>query len=295
MTAEQAFEVLGIYDRDIDEAALKRAFYEAARNTHPDSNPEDRYAGNRFDMINEAYRVLGEYLKKKATYQTKDKWDYYDQADKRFEAEKKRRADMRAKEAKEAIERNIKREQSKKKDAPKVKKAEPEIEKRKPLFFDREDLVFELILILLAGGFVIIQIFRFPFVGINRFGIYSRYAADGIYYVLAILLARRVTIILSKHFNGKLELFISFLVTLELGVTMMKLVEYAFDGVRVGITSIIIILACFFFLASYIDKIRANIASNKKHERIIATCLTGEYLLISLSGIVFGLVSLVRG
>jgi curved DNA-binding protein CbpA len=63
MTSEQAFEILGISDHNIDEASLKKAFYSAARKTHPDSNPLDEEAEEKFRLINEAYDVLCDYLK----------------------------------------------------------------------------------------------------------------------------------------------------------------------------------------------------------------------------------------
>jgi curved DNA-binding protein CbpA len=63
MTSEQAFDILGIRDHNIDEASLKKAFYSAARRTHPDSNPEDETADAKFQLISEAYDVLCDYLK----------------------------------------------------------------------------------------------------------------------------------------------------------------------------------------------------------------------------------------
>ena len=63
MTSEQAFKILGIKDRNIDEALLKKAFHSAARKNHPDSNPKDAQAQAKFHQINEAYEVLREYLK----------------------------------------------------------------------------------------------------------------------------------------------------------------------------------------------------------------------------------------
>lgn len=63
MTPRQAFDILGIHERNIDEAGLKRAFYSAARRTHPDSNPDDAEAEEKFQLINEAYAVLLDYIK----------------------------------------------------------------------------------------------------------------------------------------------------------------------------------------------------------------------------------------
>lgn len=51
------YEVLGV-DRGADDAELKRAYRELARRYHPDINPDDRRAEDRFKELNEAYAVL---------------------------------------------------------------------------------------------------------------------------------------------------------------------------------------------------------------------------------------------
>ena len=51
------YEVLGV-DRSADEEALKRAYREQARRFHPDINPDNARAEDRFKEINEAYAVL---------------------------------------------------------------------------------------------------------------------------------------------------------------------------------------------------------------------------------------------
>lgn len=51
------YEVLGV-SRDADDAELKRAFRELARRFHPDINPGDDAAEDRFKEANEAYAVL---------------------------------------------------------------------------------------------------------------------------------------------------------------------------------------------------------------------------------------------
>jgi molecular chaperone DnaJ len=53
------YEVLGVA-RDVDDAELKRAFRELARRHHPDVNPADPTAGDRFRELNEAYAVLAD-------------------------------------------------------------------------------------------------------------------------------------------------------------------------------------------------------------------------------------------
>lgn len=78
MTSDQAFEILGIKDKNIDEISLRRAFHEAARQTHPDSNPDDINAQTKFNTINEAYKVLCIYLEheKEITYKGKKVYTY---------------------------------------------------------------------------------------------------------------------------------------------------------------------------------------------------------------------------
>jgi molecular chaperone DnaJ len=63
------YEVLGI-DRNADEAEIKRAFRALAMKVHPDKNPGDREAEDRFKEANEAYIVLSD-PKARARY---DRW-----------------------------------------------------------------------------------------------------------------------------------------------------------------------------------------------------------------------------
>ncbi|MDQ7794075.1 MAG: molecular chaperone DnaJ [bacterium] len=53
------YEVLGV-PRDASQADVKRAFRELARKHHPDVNPGDPTAEDKFKAINEAYEVLGD-------------------------------------------------------------------------------------------------------------------------------------------------------------------------------------------------------------------------------------------
>ncbi len=117
MTSEQAFKILGIKDRNIDEASLKKAFHSAARKTHPDSNPKDAQAKAKFHQINEAYEVLRAYLKyekqqKKAAdsqnkgggsqtagnAQGKDVWEAYTEADRKYARRRHQEASQKAEE-----------------------------------------------------------------------------------------------------------------------------------------------------------------------------------------------------
>lgn len=51
------YEVLGV-DKSADDATIKKAFRTKAKQNHPDLNPGDKEAEERFKEINEAYQVL---------------------------------------------------------------------------------------------------------------------------------------------------------------------------------------------------------------------------------------------
>ena len=60
------YEVLGV-DKSADEAAIKRAYRTLAKKYHPDVNPGDKEAEQKFKEVNEAYAVLSD-SEKKAKY-----------------------------------------------------------------------------------------------------------------------------------------------------------------------------------------------------------------------------------
>jgi molecular chaperone DnaJ len=65
------YQVLGI-SRTASDAEVKAAFRELARKVHPDVNPDDRSAGERFREINEAYATLSD-PERRARY---DRWGH---------------------------------------------------------------------------------------------------------------------------------------------------------------------------------------------------------------------------
>lgn len=59
MAARDPYSVLGV-QKSADAAAIKKAFRAKARTAHPDSNPNDPKAEERFKEINKAYEILGD-------------------------------------------------------------------------------------------------------------------------------------------------------------------------------------------------------------------------------------------
>jgi curved DNA-binding protein len=79
MEYKDYYETLGV-SRDADEKEIKRAFHRLARQYHPDVNPGDSGAEERFKEINEAYEVLSD-LEKRAKYdQLGADWARYQRA-----------------------------------------------------------------------------------------------------------------------------------------------------------------------------------------------------------------------
>lgn len=65
MAAKRDFyEVLGV-SKTASDAEIKKAYRKLAKKYHPDSNPNDAVAAERFKEINEAYDVLSDPEKKK--------------------------------------------------------------------------------------------------------------------------------------------------------------------------------------------------------------------------------------
>ena len=60
------YEVLGV-DKNADPSTIKKAYYKLAKQYHPDTNPGDQVAEEKFKEANEAYEVLSD-AEKKAKY-----------------------------------------------------------------------------------------------------------------------------------------------------------------------------------------------------------------------------------
>ena len=63
MDYKDYYKVLGV-TKTADEKEIKSAFRKLAQKYHPDKNPGDKAAEDRFKEINEAYEVLGDAQKR---------------------------------------------------------------------------------------------------------------------------------------------------------------------------------------------------------------------------------------
>lgn len=64
MAEKDYYAILGV-NRNADEQTIKKAYRKLARKYHPDTNPGDKVAEQKFKDVNEAYEVLGDEKKKK--------------------------------------------------------------------------------------------------------------------------------------------------------------------------------------------------------------------------------------
>ncbi|MGB2411607.1 MAG: DnaJ domain-containing protein, partial [Candidatus Puniceispirillaceae bacterium] len=65
MSKRDYYDVLGV-SKDADESALKSAYRKLAMKNHPDRNPDDEAASERFREATEAYDVLKDPQKRAA-------------------------------------------------------------------------------------------------------------------------------------------------------------------------------------------------------------------------------------
>ena len=62
-TKRDYYEVLGV-DKNADEQAIKKAYRKLAMKYHPDRNPDNKEAEEKFKEVNEAYEVLSDATKR---------------------------------------------------------------------------------------------------------------------------------------------------------------------------------------------------------------------------------------
>lgn len=79
MEFKDYYSTLGVA-KTATEKEIKQAFRKLARKHHPDVNPGDKTAENKFKAINEAYEVLGDPPKRKKYDELGANWRMYEQA-----------------------------------------------------------------------------------------------------------------------------------------------------------------------------------------------------------------------
>ncbi|MCB0114068.1 MAG: J domain-containing protein, partial [Caldilineaceae bacterium] len=79
MDYKDYYKVLGV-SKSADESEIKKAYRKLARQYHPDVNPGDKQAEQRFKEISEAYAVLSDADKRKKYDRFGAQWQQYERA-----------------------------------------------------------------------------------------------------------------------------------------------------------------------------------------------------------------------
>ncbi|MCF8302684.1 MAG: J domain-containing protein [Bacteroidales bacterium] len=79
MEYKDYYKILGV-DRNASQDEIKKAYRKLAVKYHPDKNPGNKEAENKFKEISEAYEVLGDKEKRKKYDQLGANWKQYEQA-----------------------------------------------------------------------------------------------------------------------------------------------------------------------------------------------------------------------